>query len=1386
MATRDLPSRPKEATSSNRKRDKLSSFFKPKPEKDTLNSPRSPILQPASSSPELLNTEGSHPASETRSSRASAADIAEHHPAKVDSHQLQGEIPQQPQQTSSEEGHGLQAGNGAKRGKAYQSKDLWEHAFQRLREREPSIVEEFEKQLALIAHIGDAHKTPKLDLALIETIVKQKSDDREAKRLVFQVGEMHIKIRAVGEKIIRAILWSNTFIGAALSSQPYASLAWSGVSILLPLLLNSAKQNLAMVDGLENITHLMQLYKIREALYLWDANASVPPDFVTALVEIYSAILEYEVRAINHLSKNSFGRGVNATIERDDWNALLAKVQIADQRCTAFTSLIDTGRETQEISLITTSNDIQSQMLSMFQLFQEERQRNRQNDQEKELLQSLASDYKTEKDFVPLRINGTCEWFFGDKRYTDWRDSNASSLLWVSAGPGCGKSVLARALIDERRLSKTTMTSSVCYFFFKEGQESRAYGANALSAMLHQLFFNSNLIHHGLSCFKQYGPKLSSMSSVMWEVLINACKDPDAGEIVCVIDALDECGETSRQQFMDNLIQFFSSREFGGSDSSCVKFLVTSRPYDDLESKFEHLSSASSYMRFDGDEKSEQISHEINLVIDVKVKTFARSFKTKDQQMIAERLKKMENRTYLWLFLTIDIIERSRSKYAKLSSIEKLLADLPLQVSEAYEKILSRSSDKENAKKLLQIIVAATRPLTLMEANAALTLAIQNPKPTSLEDLDLWPKEDFLSTVKNMCGLLVTIHDSRLSLLHQTARDFLTVKSDQNASDNLERWRGCLDLACAHSLLCLVCINYIKLQISPKGSTRQERAEPEGLDNNHSGDKDLDNGLLEVRGLEGKDSLENQDFDNDDEDFDDDDEDSDDDDEDSDFNHEGKDLNKEISGSFRWADRLARRDSLCAYSGRNWPVHYKGQDEEQRPLLQSAAEQLCDARNESFVIWYRQFTDDEFTYGQIVETWTKTEVAAYLGLTDLVEKFLNDGDDVNAVWNNPEYLRSSRTALLFASANGYADIVRLVLERGANPWQTTDDENAITLASVGGHNEILQLLYDSGVSVDCQPKQGPTALKRVILMRGRASTVSFLVEKGADIHARDPVYHETALQLACHRGDKRTVEYLIASGADLNAPGDYDGAAFHIACKRADLEVVKLLCSKGADMMAMGYKYGSALQAACAGYDKLKTVQFLIDQGLDVNARGGPHGSPLNAACSDRRNLGVVKILIASGANVNAMCAGRRQTPLTPLQIASRDSCRDIAEFLIKSGAYLEAENDEYGTALQIACGSFFYEDQDILTLLIEKGANVNATAGLHGTALQKLCRDRLPHYCYPINRVKLLIEAGADFNARAGNWGSPLHCALKSNDRDIVELLKAYGAIDIEGEEGS
>ncbi|KAM5342918.1 hypothetical protein ACJ41O_013884 [Fusarium nematophilum] len=80
-------------------------------------------------------------------------------------------------------------------------------------------------------------------------------------------------------------------------------------------------------------------------------------------------------------------------------------------------------------------------------------------------------------------------------------------MLWVSANPGCGKSVLAKYLVDSKL--QTTEPRTTCYFFFKDDFEDQRSATSALSCILHQLFIQredlfSNKIVKRLEAYKEH------------------------------------------------------------------------------------------------------------------------------------------------------------------------------------------------------------------------------------------------------------------------------------------------------------------------------------------------------------------------------------------------------------------------------------------------------------------------------------------------------------------------------------------------------------------------------------------------------------------------------------------------------------------------------------------------------------------------------------------------------------------------------------------------------------------------------------------------------------------------------------------------------------------
>ena len=346
--------------------------------------------------------------------------------------------------------------------------------------------------------------------------------------------------------------------------------------------------------------------------------------------------------------------------------------------------------------------------------------------EERDCLQMLyPGDYKRYKDRNPERVDGTCRWVLDHQLYTEWLRVSQSSLLWVSADPGCGKSVLAKALIDRDLVIPDDAT--LLYFFFKDDDAGQKSAAKAIAALLHQLFSKpqcSFLIRHAMPDYRSIGPGLVNSFSSLWEIFALAISDPRAGPVYCVLDALDECVKEDRTELLSTLESAFVEPEHSVLEGKNVKFLVTSRPYQDIERRFFYL------IRLEGEKETKIIKREIDRVIKHKVPEISQRLRLdqRQQSLLQAKLLSVEHRTYLWLHLVLENIAQSNNFTRK--KFDKIIEDLPRSVEAAYEKILSKGEKPEQDQllELLQVVVAATRPLNVTELNFALLLRLDDPR----------------------------------------------------------------------------------------------------------------------------------------------------------------------------------------------------------------------------------------------------------------------------------------------------------------------------------------------------------------------------------------------------------------------------------------------------------------------------------------------------------------------------------------------------------------------------------------------------------------------------------------------------------------------------------
>ncbi|KAF7504245.1 hypothetical protein GJ744_002567 [Endocarpon pusillum] len=430
-----------------------------------------------------------------------------------------------------------------------------------------------------------------------------------------------------------------------------------------------------------------------------------------------------------------------------------------------------------------------------------------------------TSPYEEYKNNNPERVSGTCRWLLNHSQFRAWQQSSHRDLLWISADPGCGKSVLAKFLVDHE--FSDADQHSACYFFFKDNERQDNLNT-ALCAVLYQLFDHQpSLLRHALPAWDKIRDKIQQESEEMWRIFLAAAADPSAGPIVCVLDALDECRDEDRRQLISKLCGFYQ-RSSPALSGARLKFLVTSRPYDTVQRWFEETTSRLPHIRLRGEDENDQIHEEINLVMDLQIDSLAAKFRLSEnhQERLRQSLRQMKHRTYLWLHLAMEDI---RTTYLNSPDPEEEPTNtLPKSVESAYERILQRITEKQKsqAREILLIIVGARRPLTISEMGLALNAAsahelgqsyIKEPNVQHLE-----------RHIRQWCGLFVFINHSQLFLIHQTAKEFLVTQST-NFSFVSGRWKSTFSQTEIEGEMARLCVAYLCLRQQDRRPIDEDR-----------------------------------------------------------------------------------------------------------------------------------------------------------------------------------------------------------------------------------------------------------------------------------------------------------------------------------------------------------------------------------------------------------------------------------------------------------------------------------------------------------------------------------------------------------------------------------
>ncbi len=372
-----------------------------------------------------------------------------------------------------------------------------------------------------------------------------------------------------------------------------------------------------------------------------------------------------------------------------------------------------------------------------------------------------------------------------------------------------------------------------------------------------------------------------------------------------------------------------------------------------------------------------------------------------------------------------------------------------------------------------------------------------------------------------------------------------------------------------------------------------------------------------------------------------------------------------------------------------------------------------------------------------------------------VNRLLEAGANPNAAQAN------GLTPLMTAARTGNLGVVKALLSRGANlnAATVTTHETALMWAIAERHRDIVRALVEKGADVHPKPEQPSSPLMRAA-ENGDIETAKVLFAAGAGVN-ETPADGAHPLTYAIVVGQTAFAHFLLDQGANPN--GAIDGiTALHAAAGPVDPW-----------LRAWNRRHGSGGRRGWLSMEaRLSLVEALLARGADPNARISVSEMAglgfLRNGAFDTFSIGTGDVggatplwVAAYATNTGMGSAGVGDPNRVP------NSNGEIIRSLLKAGARPDITTNDGSTTLMAAagCGQPAHTPnlpranrqpnaEDAVRILIEVGVDVTAANEGDFTALHCAAFGGVNEL------VQYLVEHGADINARDWRGRTPFRIA--------------------------
>ena len=383
-------------------------------------------------------------------------------------------------------------------------------------------------------------------------------------------------------------------------------------------------------------------------------------------------------------------------------------------------------------------------------------------------------------EFAAIRksiTQGTGLWLTQRQDYTDWiggyQDSSSSKTYYLSGLPATGKSSLAVVVIDHLQ----SLQKHCQFHFFSSNHQAKRTAAYCLRSIASQLAQENEEFRQRLFRLNQESGitfiSEDQSFSMIWEKIFEGIvfriKLPDP--LFWVLDAIDEAD--SPMMLVSHLMKVQSLTP--------IRFFLTSRPMKMPSTLIENSSIC--------------VLTEMETLGDIRayIQSVIRDALPNDteiQKDIIHQVLTKASGSFLWVKLALKTLQDS---WHTPDDIQLALTEVPRGMEQLYEKMLKG--------------VETQTPRLQLMTKRILTWASFCWRPLSIAELEVALEPEFKGFVKlqdtiaQICGHFVSVENSRLTLIHLTARQFLS--TDRNGVPAFIQNRY------GHDHIAIVCLNYL-------------------------------------------------------------------------------------------------------------------------------------------------------------------------------------------------------------------------------------------------------------------------------------------------------------------------------------------------------------------------------------------------------------------------------------------------------------------------------------------------------------------------------------------------------------------------------------------------